>query len=95
MSAAADQLIGLSAGAAVRLLVEGRISAEDLVRACLKQIEAREPEVQAWAFLDAEHALRQARAADDWRKRGRKLGPLHGIPVGIKEIGRASCRERV
>jgi Asp-tRNA(Asn)/Glu-tRNA(Gln) amidotransferase A subunit family amidase len=86
MTAADNELAGLSAGAAARLITEGRITAEQLTQACLKRIEARDPEVQAWAFLDPDHALRQARAADQWRKRGRPLGPLHGIPVGVKDI---------
>ena len=72
--------------AAARQIREGKISSEELTRACLARIEAREAEVQAWAFLDPEHALRQARAADEWRKRGRPLGPLHGLPVGVKDI---------
>ena len=42
--------------------------------------------VQAWAFLDPEHALAQARAADDVRLSGQPVGPLHGVPVGIKDI---------
>jgi Asp-tRNA(Asn)/Glu-tRNA(Gln) amidotransferase A subunit family amidase len=69
-----------------RRIREGKITAEELTRACLARIEAREAEVQAWAFLDPEHALRQARAADEARKRGRPLGPLHGLPVGVKDI---------
>jgi Asp-tRNA(Asn)/Glu-tRNA(Gln) amidotransferase A subunit family amidase len=80
------ELAGLSAGTAARLIVEGRITAEELTRACLGQIELRDPQVQAWAFLDPDHALRQARAADEWRKHGRPLGPLHGVPVGVKDI---------
>jgi Asp-tRNA(Asn)/Glu-tRNA(Gln) amidotransferase A subunit family amidase len=43
-------------------------------------------DVQAWAFLDPEHALVQARAADESRLSGRPVGPLHGVPVGIKDI---------
>src|ERR687891_2064589 len=82
----ANELAGASGVDAARLIREGRISALDLARACLAQIEARDPEVQAWAFLDPEHALAQARAADEWRKRGRPLGPLHGVPVGVKDI---------
>jgi Asp-tRNA(Asn)/Glu-tRNA(Gln) amidotransferase A subunit family amidase len=83
---AADELAGLSALAAADLLGAGKISALELTEACLARIAGREPEVQAWAFLDPEHARRQARAADDRRKRGRPLGPLHGIPVGVKDI---------
>jgi Asp-tRNA(Asn)/Glu-tRNA(Gln) amidotransferase A subunit family amidase len=43
-------------------------------------------QVQAWAFLDPDHALAQARAADELRLSGRPTGPLHGVPVGIKDI---------
>src|SRR5918996_2685074 len=83
---AVDELAGPSALAAAELLSAGKISALELTEACLARIAQREPEVQAWAFLDPEHARRQARAADDRRKRGRPLGPLHGIPVGVKDI---------
>jgi Asp-tRNA(Asn)/Glu-tRNA(Gln) amidotransferase A subunit family amidase len=76
----------LGAVAAARQLRERKITAEELTRACLARIEARETEVGAWAFLDPEHALKQARAADEWRKSGRPLGPLHGLPVGVKDI---------
>jgi len=86
MAEAKDAGERLGAVAAARQIREGKISAEELTRACLARIEAREAEVEAWAFLDPEHALRQARAADEWRKRGRPLGPLHGLPVGVKDI---------
>ena len=57
-----------------------------LVEACLERVRAADPEVQAWAFLDPEHALSQARALDQQRREGGPIGPLHGIPVGIKDI---------
>jgi Asp-tRNA(Asn)/Glu-tRNA(Gln) amidotransferase A subunit family amidase len=76
----------LDARQAAQCVRDGLFSAEDLVGACLRQIELREPDVQAWAFLDANYALEQARAADRWRAAGKPLGPLHGVPVGIKDI---------
>lgn len=76
----------LGAAAAAQAIRDGVLSAEDLMRGCLEQIERTEPRVQAWAFIDPKHALAQARAADDWRKEGRPTGPLHGVPVGIKDI---------
>jgi Asp-tRNA(Asn)/Glu-tRNA(Gln) amidotransferase A subunit family amidase len=81
-----EQRTGLSAVAAAQQIREGKLSAVELTEACLKRIEAREAEVQAFAFLDPEHARRQARAADEHRKRGRPLGDLHGVPVGVKDI---------
>jgi Asp-tRNA(Asn)/Glu-tRNA(Gln) amidotransferase A subunit family amidase len=64
----------------------GRATSAELVADCLARIDEVDAEVQAWAFLDREHALRQAVAADEHRRHGNALGPLHGIPVGIKDI---------
>jgi Asp-tRNA(Asn)/Glu-tRNA(Gln) amidotransferase A subunit family amidase len=65
---------------------EGRITSVELVRDCLARIDEVEPAVQAWTFLDRDHALRQAEALDEHRRAGREIGPLHGVPVGIKDI---------
>ncbi|MBM9596015.1 amidase [Roseitranquillus sediminis] len=67
-------------------LARGSLSAVDLAQACLEQIAAREPEVQAWAWLESEHVLDQARTLDRYRQTGRPLGPLHGLPVALKDI---------
>ena len=56
------------------------------MEACLARIDEVDGKIEAWAFLDREHALRQAKAADDRRKRGDPIGPLHGVPLGIKDI---------
>jgi Asp-tRNA(Asn)/Glu-tRNA(Gln) amidotransferase A subunit family amidase len=61
-------------------------SALELTERCLARIEEREDEVRAWQFLDPEHARAQARALDGARAAGRPLGPLFGIPVGVKDI---------
>jgi len=79
-------LCTLSLCEAVADVREGRISAVELVTACLARIDEVEPDVQAWAFLDRDHALMQARALDLHRAQGRALGPLHGVPIGIKDI---------
>ena len=76
----------MSARAAAAAIRDGRLSSSELVEACLKRIDEREPEVQAWTFLDPDLARKQAAAADAWRKQGRPLGPLHGVPVGVKDI---------
>lgn len=67
-------------------LASGALLAEDLVKACLARIAAREPQVQAWAYVDGEYALAQARKLDAHRAAGRPVGPLHGLPVGLKDI---------
>jgi Asp-tRNA(Asn)/Glu-tRNA(Gln) amidotransferase A subunit family amidase len=76
----------LSASEAARAVASGALSAVQLVEACLARIREVEPSVQAWAFLDEQHALAQARARDADRAEGRATGPLHGVPVGIKDI---------
>src|SRR2546429_5239256 len=76
----------LSASEAARLIREGVLSSAELVQACLARVRETDAEVQAWAFLDPDHALAQARAADEWRLGGRPTGPLHGVPVGVKDI---------
>ena len=76
----------LSASDAARLIREGAISSEQLVEACLARVRDRDAQIQAWAFLDPEHALAQARAADDLKRQGLPIGPLHGVPAGIKDI---------
>jgi Asp-tRNA(Asn)/Glu-tRNA(Gln) amidotransferase A subunit family amidase len=73
-------------GAAAAEIREGRITSAELVADCLSRIEEVEPQVQAWTFLDRDHAMQQAKAADLHRKEGKVLGPLHGVPVGIKDI---------
>ena len=76
----------LSATQAAAAIGDGLLSAHELVQSCLERIEQVDSEVQAWAFLDPEHALAQAHACDQRRREGRPSGPLHGIPIAIKDI---------
>jgi len=76
----------LTACEAAARVAAGELSATELVQACLDRIAAREPEVQAWQHLDPEHAMAQAREADAALAAGRPVGPLHGVPVAIKDI---------
>jgi Asp-tRNA(Asn)/Glu-tRNA(Gln) amidotransferase A subunit family amidase len=72
----------LTAIEAAQRIARRQLTSEALVRSCLERIGAREAQVQAWSFLDAELALAQARACDRQTPRG----PLHGVPVGIKDV---------
>lgn len=67
-------------------IARGRLSSVTLVTDCLRRIEIREPLIGAWVHIDPEWALQQAQAADAQQASGTELGPLHGIPVGIKDI---------
>ena len=77
-----DDPTTLTATEAAARIANGDLSSEALVRACLARIEAREPAVAAWSHVDPCLALEQARACD----RTAPTGPLHGVPVGIKDI---------
>ena len=76
----------LSAAEATRLIRDGVISSVEFVQACLARIKEIDGRVQAWTFLDPDYALQQARAADERRLSGQPIGPLHGVPIGIKDI---------
>jgi Asp-tRNA(Asn)/Glu-tRNA(Gln) amidotransferase A subunit family amidase len=74
----------LSAVAMAEQVRKKRLSPTELVKAHLARIEKLNPKLNAFVQVDAEGALRQARAADEAVSRGEKLGPLHGVPVSIK-----------
>ncbi|MDQ6684875.1 MAG: amidase, partial [Pseudomonadota bacterium] len=79
-------ITSLTAAQALAALQDGRTSAEELVAGCLARIRADEDRVQAWAFIDEKRALEQARNVDRIRREGHAMGPLHGLPVGVKDI---------
>ncbi|GAA5820110.1 hypothetical protein JCM3770_003355 [Rhodotorula araucariae] len=74
----------LDASTALGLLKSNEITCVEYVEALIKRIDERDPVVKAWAFLDRAHALEQARALDALPESQR--GPLHGIPVGVKDV---------
>jgi Asp-tRNA(Asn)/Glu-tRNA(Gln) amidotransferase A subunit family amidase len=76
----------LSASDAARAIHDGAFSAEQLMQACLARVHEVDRDVQAWTFLDEKHVLAQAKARDLDKSEGRPLGPLHGVPVAVKDI---------
>jgi len=76
----------LGAGALAEGIRNHAFSAEDVARSCLDRIAQVDGNVQAWTFIDPERVLQQARAADRYQASGVPLGPLHGVPVGVKDI---------
>jgi len=63
----------------------GELGSRELLEGYLERIERLGPPINAVVTLDAERALAAASAADDARARGERLGPLHGLPVTIKD----------
>src|SRR5690242_5870038 len=72
----------LSATSLVRLLENGELTAEAVIRSCLERITEREPVVRAWSHLAEESALANAREVD----KARRATLLRGVPFGIKDI---------
>ena len=79
-------LFEMSAAQAAVAIQSGEATSEELVQACLDHINTIEDSIGAWVHLDPEYALQQARDADLHRRSGMAVGPLHGIPVGVKDI---------
>jgi aspartyl-tRNA(Asn)/glutamyl-tRNA(Gln) amidotransferase subunit A len=71
---------------AAEMLRRGGLTSEALVLSCLDRIASRDTRIHAWAELDGEAALAEARSCDAEAKTRRWRGPLHGLPLGIKDI---------
>ncbi len=69
-----------------RLLRQGETTCVEVLQTCLDRIEQREHEVRAWVLVDRNGALARARDLDAELQAGRDRGPLHGIPIGVKDI---------
>ena len=85
-ASAADELAFSSLTGAAALLRAGKVSPVELVSACLARIESQNPVLNAFVTVTGESALRAARAAETEMRRGKWRGPLHGIPVAIKDM---------
>jgi len=76
------ELYELTATEAAALMDAGEITSEELVVSCLERIAAREDTVRAWEYINPDHAITQAKRADNLPRRS----PLHGIPFAAKDI---------
>jgi Asp-tRNA(Asn)/Glu-tRNA(Gln) amidotransferase A subunit family amidase len=76
----------LTLTAAAEQIRTRQLSPVELVRSCLERIDQLESRLQAWVTVDRNGALAVARRCEDEIQRGQYRGPLHGIPIGIKDI---------
>src|SRR4029450_4110844 len=81
-----ESLTDLGVREAAERIRRGEIASADLTAACLNRIDKLEPRVLAWAHLDRDGALAAARERDAEARAGRVRGPLHGVPIGSKDI---------
>ena len=78
-----EDLTVVEAAAAIR---ERRVSADEFANALLSRVNKVESRVHAWFTIDREAVLSEARKCDADVRDGRLRGPLHGIPIGIKDL---------
>jgi len=76
----------LTATEAADLIRARNLSCEELVRSCLARIATRDPIVRAWLYIDPEQCIRHARDLDKQAAAGNPIGPLHGLPWGVKDV---------
>lgn len=81
-----SELWQLTAAEAAEAIRNGRTTSEALVAACLNRIAEQDPGIGAFVHLDPDYAIEQARRADRWRGTGNGTGPLHGVPIALKDI---------
>ena len=79
-------IFSLSTYDLVSKMKEGQISSVEVCKAYIERINKFEKDVKAWSFLDKKILLEKAEEADEYRKSGKPLGSLHGLPVAVKDI---------
>ena len=80
------ELHKLGVAYAAKQIRDGQLSSSDLAQALLKRVESLDDALQAWVTIDREEALSEARRRDEELDSGAPIGPLHGIPLGLKDI---------
>ena len=76
----------LSVAESAQQIAHGELSPVDLMESLLERINRLEPQLNAWVYLDRETALSEARSRETEIASGAALGPLHGVPIGLKDI---------
>ncbi len=81
-----NNIISLSANELVEKIKSGEISCVEACKAFIQRIDKYEKDVKAWAYIDKKTIIEKAEEKDEYRKSGKPLGPLHGLPIGVKDI---------
>ena len=76
----------LTVAEAAKQIRQGDLSPVTLVQSLLERIDALEPSLKAWVTIDREEVLSAARQREKDLEQGRPKGPIHGVPVGLKDI---------
>ena len=79
-------IYSLSTNELVAKLRSGDVSSVEVCNAYIDRVNKYEKDVKAWSFLDKKNLLEKAEEADVYRKTGKPTGPLHGLPIAVKDI---------
>jgi Asp-tRNA(Asn)/Glu-tRNA(Gln) amidotransferase A subunit family amidase len=74
----------LTASEAFAQIQADKLSVQEYAKSLLERIDERDKDVQAWAYLDEEIIMQQAKSLDEVPKKNR--GPLHGLPIAVKDV---------
>ncbi|MDC3152184.1 amidase [Pelagibacteraceae bacterium] len=81
-----ENITTISAFELVEKIKKGEISSVEVCEAYLDRIKKFDKDVKAWAFFDKKLLLEKAKEKDEYRKSGKPLGALHGLPIAVKDI---------
>ena len=81
-----NEILNFSVEELVNQVAKSQITSVDICNAFSERIEKFDKDVKAWAHFDKKLLLEKAKEADDYRKLGKPIGLLHGIPVAVKDI---------
>lgn len=85
MATSTSNLYEMTVSEMANAVANGEITPTDLVESSLERIAALEPRLQAWSFMDKEAVRAQAAKLTVEAAAGKLRGPLHGVPVGVKD----------
>ena len=81
-----NEILNISVEELLNKVAKSQVTSVEICKAFIERIEKFEKDVKAFAHFDKKLLLEKAKEADDYRKSGKPIGPLHGIPVAVKDI---------
>ncbi len=81
-----NEIINFSVEELINKISSSQITSAEICEAYIERINKFEKDINAWAFFDKELLLEKAKESDAYKKSGKPIGPLHGIPVAVKDI---------
>ena len=81
-----NEIVNYSVQELINKISNSQITSVEICEAYIERINKFEKDINAWAFFDKELLLEKAKESDSYKKSGKPIGPLHGIPVAVKDI---------